>query len=235
MKIVLPALFCELDASREDAKENTMHARFTEEDESFRTEIAAWLEEHLTGDFEVIRGRGGPGDDHALFEERQAWDTFDLCREILGYGETRCRRSEISVYELDEDRHGRFDVIFFFGTLYHLRYPLLALDRLASICDGEIYVESAIIDDFSPYRGGFGKGYPEQMVMEFYPQNQYGNNQTNWWAPSLTCLVNMLKAAGFNNCRGWKLLPNPKDLACCRGFAYGQIEKKELAIDLNYQ
>ena len=72
--------------------------------------------------------------------ERQAWDTFDLCREIMGYEKKRCRRSEISVYELDEDRHGRFDAIFFFGTLYHLRYPLLSLDRLASICDGEIYV-----------------------------------------------------------------------------------------------
>jgi tRNA (mo5U34)-methyltransferase len=127
---------------------------------------------------------------------------------------------------LNEAAHGRFDVIFFFGTLYHLRYPLLAFDRLAAICDGEIFVESAILDDFSPYRGGFGQGYPDQMVMEFYPDNQYGNNHTNWWAPSLTCLVNMLKTAGFNNCRGWKLLPDPKDLSCCRGFAYGQMEKK---------
>ncbi|MCP5052239.1 MAG: DUF1698 domain-containing protein, partial [bacterium] len=130
-------------------------------------------------------------------DERQAWDTFDLCREILGYEQARCRRTEISVYELDEDRHGRFDVIFFFGTLYHLRYPLLALDRLAAICDGEIYVESAILENFSRYRGGFDNGYPDQMVMEFYPDNQYGNNDTNWWAPSLSCLVNMVKAAGF--------------------------------------
>jgi tRNA (mo5U34)-methyltransferase len=160
--------------------------------------------------------------------DRKAWDTFDLCHEILGYEDTRCQRSEISVYELNEATHGRFDVIFFFGTLYHLRYPLLAFDRLAAICDGDIYVESAILDDFSPYRGGFGKGYPDQMVMEFYPDNQYGNNDTNWWAPSLRCLVNMVKAAGFNNCRGWKLLPDPKDLCYCRGFAYGQIEKREL-------
>jgi hypothetical protein len=68
------------------------------------------------------------------------------------------------------------------------------------------------------------------MVMEFYPDNQYGNNHTNWWAPSLTCLVNMLKTAGFNNCRGWKLLPDPKDLSCCRGFAYGRIEKKKAFV-----
>jgi len=48
--------------------------RFSEEDEAFRREIAGWLEENLEGDFEVVRGRGGPGDEHALFEERHAWE-----------------------------------------------------------------------------------------------------------------------------------------------------------------
>ena len=40
----------------------------------FRGEIAGWLEEHLRGEFEAVRGRGGPGDEHALFEERHAWE-----------------------------------------------------------------------------------------------------------------------------------------------------------------
>ncbi len=51
-----------------------MQARFSEEDEAFRREIAGWLEQNLRGDFEVVRGRGGPGDEHALFEERHAWE-----------------------------------------------------------------------------------------------------------------------------------------------------------------
>lgn len=51
-----------------------MDARFTEEDEAFRGEIAGWLESNLRGDFEVVRGRGGPGDDDALIEERKAWE-----------------------------------------------------------------------------------------------------------------------------------------------------------------
>src|SRR5947207_3394103 len=57
-------------------------------------------------------------------EERKAWGTFDLCREALGYDTTQCQREELSVYD---GRLGRFDVVFFFGTLYHLRHPLLAL------------------------------------------------------------------------------------------------------------
>ncbi len=51
-----------------------MDARFSKEDEAFRREIAGWLEENLSGEFEVVRGRGGPGDEHELFAERHAWE-----------------------------------------------------------------------------------------------------------------------------------------------------------------
>jgi len=109
--------------------------------------------------------------------------------------------------------------VFFFGTLYHLRHPLLALDQLSSVCDGEIYIESAICDDFSPYRGGFGRGYPDnQMVMEFYPGPEYGNNPTNWWAPTGQCLMHMTLAAGFDEAEAWKLADNPQKVPHLRGF-----------------
>ena len=51
-----------------------MDARFSPQDESFRSEIARWLDENLRGEFEIVKGRGGPGDEHALFEERHAWE-----------------------------------------------------------------------------------------------------------------------------------------------------------------
>jgi len=47
---------------------------FSAEDEVFREEVRTFLEESLSGDFAVVRGRGGPGDDGALFEERLAWE-----------------------------------------------------------------------------------------------------------------------------------------------------------------
>ena len=152
--------------------------------------------------------------------DRKAWEAFDLCREILGYDETRCQRHEMSVYDLNEEQLGRFDVVFFFGTLYHLRHPLLALDFISGLNDGEIYVESAILDDFSPYRGGIGQGYPDdQMVMEFYPGEEYGENATNWWVPTLQCLLNMVASAGFyEDASAWKLSPQPSGLPYCRGF-----------------
>lgn len=160
---------------------------------------------------------------HLTRSDRKAWETFDLCRSALGYNEARCSRIELDVYEISEDRLGRFDLVFCFGLLYHLRHPLLALDRLSAICDGEVYVESAILDDFSPYRGGSGCGYPgEQMVMEFYPGSQYAENASNWWSPTLACLARMVFAAGFQEVRAWKLTDHPEHLGECRGFVHGR-------------
>ncbi|MEX2269404.1 MAG: acyl-CoA dehydrogenase family protein [Acidimicrobiia bacterium] len=51
-----------------------MDLRFSDEDEAFRQEARDWLTDQLVGEFAVLRGRGGPGDEHALFEERLAWE-----------------------------------------------------------------------------------------------------------------------------------------------------------------
>jgi alkylation response protein AidB-like acyl-CoA dehydrogenase len=48
--------------------------RYSPEDDSFRAEAREWLTEQLTGEFAIVRGRGGPGDEHALFDERLAWE-----------------------------------------------------------------------------------------------------------------------------------------------------------------
>jgi len=154
--------------------------------------------------------------------DRRAWETFDLCRSALGYSEDRCIRKEMSVYDINEKNLGTFDIVFFFGTIYHLRYPLLALDIISAICEERLYVESAILDDFSPFQGGFGKGYAgSQMIMEFYPGDQYGENESNWWCPTLHCLLNLVSASGFTDVEGWKLTEQPTSLLLCRGFVKG--------------
>jgi alkylation response protein AidB-like acyl-CoA dehydrogenase len=48
--------------------------RESADDRTFRDEVRTFLEEGLGGDFAAVRGRGGPGDEHALFDERLAWE-----------------------------------------------------------------------------------------------------------------------------------------------------------------
>ena len=176
-------------------------------------------------------------DDLGLQVKRNKWETFDLCREALGYidlfydesiSETgylnktgqKIFRLELSVYDIEQ--LGHFDIVFFFGTIYHLKYPLYALEKISAICDGEIYIESAICDDYSPYRQAIGSGYPHNdVVMEFYPGKQYGNNESNWWVPTIQCLGTMVESVGFKNIHGWALTDKPTGVPECRGFVYG--------------
>ncbi|HQF96204.1 MAG TPA: acyl-CoA dehydrogenase family protein [Microthrixaceae bacterium] len=43
-------------------------------DAEFRAEIRDWMAANLTGEFEQLRFRGGPGDEHMFVEERMAWE-----------------------------------------------------------------------------------------------------------------------------------------------------------------
>jgi len=157
------------------------------------------------------------------------WDTFDLCRESFGYSDEQADRREMSAYDVGRISNpnnrldiAQFDLILFFGTLYHCRHPLLALEKLAEVCKpgGEMLVESAICDDFSPFHPhGYGG---RQFVMEFYNADQYGENPTNWWCPTLHCLAAMMSATGFEDIKVWKLTERPTDNTECRGFSYGR-------------
>jgi alkylation response protein AidB-like acyl-CoA dehydrogenase len=46
--------------------------------------VRAWLDEALRGEFAALRGRGGPGDEHASLAGRLAWE------RVLGASEWAC-------------------------------------------------------------------------------------------------------------------------------------------------
>jgi len=51
-----------------------MDLRTTPLDQAFRDEVRGYLDGLLRGEFDAIRGRGGPGDEHSCFDERLAWE-----------------------------------------------------------------------------------------------------------------------------------------------------------------
>ena len=46
----------------------------TRSEAEFRAEIKEWMKNHLCGEFELLRHRGGPGDEHAFVQERMGWE-----------------------------------------------------------------------------------------------------------------------------------------------------------------
>ncbi|MBW2244724.1 MAG: acyl-CoA dehydrogenase family protein [Deltaproteobacteria bacterium] len=52
-----------------------MHVRFSEQDEAFRREVAAWMDDALGGEFSVLRRHGAAqADAMSHLEERRAWE-----------------------------------------------------------------------------------------------------------------------------------------------------------------
>ena len=91
-----------------------------------------------------------------------------------------------TAYDLNPDVIGKFDYVFFFGVFYHLRYPLLALDKIFRICHEKLFIETEILQESEP------------NILEFYRNNELNDDYSNWFVPSSNCLIQMLSSSGFN-------------------------------------
>src|SRR5579871_2990059 len=100
---------------------------------------------------------------------------------------------QLSVYDLDPNQIGRFDIVLFMGVLYHLKHPLLALERVAAVATDVVAVESFVLRD--KHRPGYG--IEELPAMEFYEYDEFGGQFDNWVAPTVPCLLAMCRTAGF--------------------------------------
>ena len=86
---------------------------------------------------DVLRGARGAG--------------FRLAKEVLG---SRVVRVVRSIYHATPEELGTFDLVFCGSVLIHLRDQLLALERIAGLCDGT-FISAEEYDRFSglaPFR-----------------------------------------------------------------------------------
>ena len=112
-------------------------------------------------------------------------DTFLEARELLG---SQVQYLTLDVTELSARLLGRFDVVLFLGVLYHLRHPLLGLEKAV-----ELSADLALIESFVIEREA--RAVP--AVMEFYERGELGGQIDNWCGPSPECLMAMCRSAGF--------------------------------------
>jgi tRNA (mo5U34)-methyltransferase len=127
---------------------------------------------------------------------------FAAARTIYG---SRAEYVQANVYDLTPERLGTFDVVLLLGVLYHLRHPLLALDRLRALCRGLLIVESLVCD--ARFFTGFETGAPLAALAgkiaalplaQFLPAGLLHSDATNKWVPNVACLRALVADAGFN-------------------------------------
>ena len=80
-----------------------------------------------------------------------------------------------------------FDVVLFFGVLYHQRNPLLALEHVSRLAREWAVIETHYLKSET------------QPILRFYPGSTFNSDPTNFWGPSLSCLELMLQEVGFRS------------------------------------
>lgn len=118
---------------------------------------------------------------------------FNLCRAALG---SRATAYLANVYELSPRTFGTFDLVLFYGVLYHLRHPHLALEKIRSVCTGTLLFQTLVRNPPALQHLPMG---------EFHPHGLLSGKEQDQWDPTVFWVLNsagcvaMLEAVGFKD------------------------------------
>ena len=150
-------------------------------------DVGAW---HGFFSFECERR----GADRVLAVDRFSWDRFGMdeflaARERLN-SSVEYRRTD--VYDLDPDEIGQFDLVLLLGVFYHLRNPLMALERLAHVTKRLLICETHILLPFVHEK------YP---LVPFFPGDEHAEEARYEMCamPTMEALTQMLQSVGFSD------------------------------------
>jgi tRNA (mo5U34)-methyltransferase len=118
------------------------------------------------------------------------YDDFRVAHRLL---ESKVEYRLLDIDEFTPETLGHFDVILFFGVLYHLRHPLLGLEKILTLASDLVLVESFTCDGHLPEAERQANG----CYMEFYETDELGGQIDNWAGPTVNCLGALCRAAGF--------------------------------------
>ena len=139
-------------------------------------------------------------DPHYLQQARWAQPHLDPHRRVTFH--------QRGVYSLLHDDTA-YDLILFLGVLYHLRYPLLAVDAIASRLKpgGTLVLQTLTMpgpppDAAAPVPDDPGLNDRDAMLDPGFPklafiEHRWAGDPTNWFAPNRPAVEAMLRSAGL--------------------------------------
>ena len=139
------------------------------------------------------------------------WDNPRF-REMHARLGSRVDYRQMDMYDLTPDRIGRFDVVLFMGVLYHLKHPLLALERVCDLTTDLACVDSFVLQE----KHRPGEGAVRRPIMEFYETDELGGQTDNWCGPTVACLLAFCRVAGFARVELRNIMEHGACIACWR-------------------
>jgi tRNA (mo5U34)-methyltransferase len=132
-------------------------------------------------------------DDRYLNQARFAAETLGMDIEFR----------KLSVYDVDQIG-GQFDYVLFMGVLYHLRYPLLALDKVIKRVRGKLVFQTMIRGSEKARQWEKDYHFWNKQIFDdpdfprmYFVENSYANDPTNWWIPNGSAAEAMLRSSGL--------------------------------------
>jgi tRNA (mo5U34)-methyltransferase len=118
------------------------------------------------------------------------WGTkagFELARRVR---QSKVEDYDIDPLELSPEKIGMFDLVLCLGVLYHMRHPLLTLERVASVTRGRLILQTQV--DLAGIT---------RPAIAFYQGSELHNDPTNWCGPNPAAVIAMLRTVGFRDVR----------------------------------
>ena len=112
----------------------------------------------------------------------------------------------MNVYDLEPKRLGTFDLVLFYGVFYHLKHPQYALERIHSVCAGDLLFQTFMLEEPTVKGTPWARYYPHGMMSG--KENELFDPTIFWLFNSACCLA-MLDAVGFVDSEVISTDPNP--------------------------
>ncbi len=136
-------------------------------------------------------------------------EEFHIAHKLMG---SQVDYRILDVEELSPENVGLFDYVLFFGVLYHLRNPLLGLEKICALTKEAAFVESFVTDWDKPA----GEALSGPCLMEFYGTDELGGQVDNWYGPTTNCLLTLCRAAGFARVKLEQIMEGRAGVTCYR-------------------
>jgi tRNA (mo5U34)-methyltransferase len=162
-------------------------------------DIGAWH-----GCFSFECERRGASEVVAYSLENPEATGFRRLKALLG---SRVSYVQGSVYGLSPQEIGEFDLILFFGVLYHLRYPLLGIDRIRTVSRGDVLIETHTVTSRHLLRAplwvlsaalNLSAVFRTTPIWRQYREFElHSQDQSNWFGPNRAAVIESFETAGF--------------------------------------